>query len=62
MTPEEEAAGLLAFTNWAATEIANASWIQRGAIQQYVETHKKLIVDVIGPAILAAHEAAKETQ
>lgn len=54
LTPAQEAAGLAAFKAWAEPQIAAASWLARGQIQTYLDAHEQAIVDVIGPAILAA--------
>jgi hypothetical protein len=62
LTSAEEAAGLAAFDAWAAPQIESAGWLQRGAIKEYVDAHKQAIVDVIGPAIIAAHDNAEQPQ
>jgi hypothetical protein len=59
LTPAEEQAGVDAFTAWANPEIANASWASRSYIKEYFAAHEQMIIEVVGPAIIAAHDAAK---
>lgn len=60
LSPTVEAAAIQAFDKWAEPQIAAAGWLQRGAIKDYVDSHKQMIIEAIGPAIIEAYEQEKK--
>lgn len=53
LSPGVEQAGIAALEAWAEPQIANAGWLQRSAIKEYLEAHKQMIIEAVGPAIIA---------
>jgi hypothetical protein len=53
MNEQQKAAAQAALEAWAGPQIAAASWMERGAIQAYLEQHKDQMIEVIGNAVLS---------
>ena len=60
MSEEQRAAAKAALQAWAAPQVAAAGWMERGAIQAYLDQHGDQLIEVIGNAVVSVPAPASD--